>query len=137
MIALGVALYTGFITASQVKQVTEVISAIQETQANMQLNAGSLDFNRFNSVGTSSQMAVGATSVQILATSSNRSYTRIGNPGPGPCWLNMNADKPATPGTGISLFATSTFAIEDINNYVGGIRAICPSGTQNLSVYDR
>lgn len=90
-------------------------------------------YNRFTSVSTTTLRSVGPDiSIQVLATSSSRSFANFSNNGSGAtgsCWLSFANDAPAQQRVGILLAATSTYDILPGNLYTGAVQARCVSST--------
>lgn len=97
-------------------------------------SADSLDNNYIGRMSTSTAFTVAGTSVQILATSTARSYAIISNDSSVPVYLSLNNGIAATAHSGIFLAASSTYTINNVNDYIGGISAITTGSSVQVLV---
>lgn len=102
-------------------------------------NLGSLTGgeNRFNSVASSSAMAITTSSARITATSSTRQYIAIVNDGSNVVYLKLS-DSPAVINSGIRLNASGgSYEINSENMYTGSITAIADGGTSIITFTEK
>lgn len=119
VIAAGVIFLCGFIISSQNKQ----------TYGNYQGQNST-----FYSVGTSSSEGVGSASVIVLATSTGRTWARIGNTSSSSITCIYNNGAPATVANGFIINASSTFEMNGLSEpvYTGGVQCISDNGAKEL-----
>ena len=91
--------------------------------------------NEFRTVATSSQMSIGTSSTQLIATSTDRIYLRITNTDANYVCLSFDADKPAVDCEGIYLGASGgSYEITSDNLYKGAIQAIGNTAASSLTI---